>query len=134
MSTFGVDLYTSRDGSVGSITAATLVQGTAKAWFNLNGTGTITARDDFNVASYVDNGVGDYTCNFATARPNANYSISGAVEPESPNVGLFFPFAGGNSSTLSIPLTSSFRWISANGGMGSVDRGRNVATVHGDPN
>ena len=47
-----------------------------RARSNLNGTGTIAPRDDFNVASYVDNGVGDYTFNFSTAFPNANYAYN----------------------------------------------------------
>jgi hypothetical protein len=51
----------------------------SRARTNLNGTGTIAARDDFNVSSYTDNGTGDYTMTFATAFPNANYSPVGAA-------------------------------------------------------
>jgi hypothetical protein len=48
--------------------------GIAKAWVNFNGTGTVAIRDSFNVSSITDNGTGDYTVNFTTAMPNANYS------------------------------------------------------------
>jgi hypothetical protein len=48
--------------------------GIAKAWVNFNGTGTIAIRDSFNVSSLTDNGTGNYTVNFTTAMPNANYS------------------------------------------------------------
>jgi hypothetical protein len=81
MSTLRTDNLTSSNGVGGSIPMSFAVQGTAKAWFNLNGTGTIAARDDFNVASYTDNGVGDYTATFSTARPNANYAQAGIMGP-----------------------------------------------------
>ena len=47
--------------------------GIAKAWVNFDGTGTPAIRDSFNVSSITDNGTGDYTVNFTTAMPNANY-------------------------------------------------------------
>jgi hypothetical protein len=50
--------------------------GIAKAWVNFNGTGTVAIRDSFNVSSITDNGTGDYTVNFTTAMPNANYGIA----------------------------------------------------------
>ena len=47
--------------------------GIAKAWVNFNGTaGTI--RNSFNVTSLTKNGTGDYTINFTTAMPNADYA------------------------------------------------------------
>ena len=48
--------------------------GIAKAWVNFNGTGTVAIRGSFNVSSITDNGTGDYTINFTTAMPNANYA------------------------------------------------------------
>ena len=48
----------------------------ASAWVNFNGTGTVAIRDQMNVSSITDNGVGNYTVNFATAMANANYSVS----------------------------------------------------------
>ena len=44
------------------------------AWVNFNGTGTVAIRDSFNVSSITDNGIGDYTVNFATAMNNSNYA------------------------------------------------------------
>lgn len=41
-------------------TASRAVSGVAAAWINLNGSGTIEARDSFNVASLTDNGTGSY--------------------------------------------------------------------------
>ena len=47
---------------------------TCRAWVNFNGTGTVAIRASGNVSSITDNGVGDYTVNFTTALPDANYS------------------------------------------------------------
>jgi hypothetical protein len=46
----------------------------ARAWVNFNGTGTVAIRASGNVTSITDNGTGDYTVNFTTAMPDANYS------------------------------------------------------------
>lgn len=48
-----------------------------RAWVNFNGTGTPAIRRAGNVSSITDNGVGDYTVNFTTAMPDANYSAIG---------------------------------------------------------
>jgi hypothetical protein len=55
------------------------VSGTApiypcRAWVNFNGTGTVAIRASGNVSSLTDNGVGNYTINFTTAMPDANYA------------------------------------------------------------
>lgn len=48
----------------------------ARAWVNFNGTGTVAIRASGNVSSITDNGTGDYTLNFTTALPDANYSVN----------------------------------------------------------
>lgn len=45
-----------------------------RAWVNFNGTGTVAIRASGNVSSITDNGTGDYTVNFTTAMPDADYS------------------------------------------------------------
>jgi hypothetical protein len=47
-----------------------------RAWVNFNGTGTPAIRASGNVSSITDNGTGDYTVNFTTAMPDANYVIN----------------------------------------------------------
>ena len=47
-----------------------------RAWVNFNGTGTVAIRASGNVTSITDNGTGDYTVNFTTSLPDANYSIT----------------------------------------------------------
>ena len=45
-----------------------------RAWVNFNGTGTVAIRASGNVSSITDNGTGDYTVNFTTAMPDADYA------------------------------------------------------------
>lgn len=73
-----------------------------RAWVNFNGTGTVAISESFNVSSITDNGVGDYTINFSTAMPDANYS--------SP-VGVY-------GNTLSF-TTSGFRIVTYTAGTGT---------------
>ena len=47
-----------------------------RAWVNFNGTGAVAIREDGNVSSITDNGTGDYTINFTTAMPDANYAVT----------------------------------------------------------
>jgi hypothetical protein len=48
-----------------------------RAWVNFNGTGTVAIRGSGNVSSITDHGAGDYSVNFTTAMPDANYSVHG---------------------------------------------------------
>jgi hypothetical protein len=50
-----------------------------RAWVNFNGTSTVSIRASGNVTSITDNGTGDYTVNFTTAMPDANYAWSGSA-------------------------------------------------------
>jgi hypothetical protein len=57
-----------------------------RAWVNFNGTGTVAIRASGNVSSITDNGTGDYTVNFTTAMPNANYSMVGSAMRDTSNI------------------------------------------------
>lgn len=57
----------------------TAFDNSAKAWVNFNGTGTIAARDSFNVASLTDNGVGQYTVNFTNNMGVTDYCFQGSA-------------------------------------------------------
>jgi hypothetical protein len=59
-----------------------------KAWVNFDGTTATpsTIRSSYNVSSVTKNGTGDYTINFTTPMPNANYAfhfMTGTVASES---------------------------------------------------
>ena len=53
-----------------------LSQFTAKAWINMNGTGTIAIRDSHNVSSISDGSTGIHTINFSNNMDNTNYCVS----------------------------------------------------------
>ena len=53
-------------------------QQAVKAWVNFNGTGTVAIRAAYNVSSITDNGVANFTMNFTTAMPDANYAAVGS--------------------------------------------------------
>ena len=74
MSTIKTTTLSTQGGS--TVPVDTVVNGTAKAWVNFNGTGVVAIRRAFNVSSISDNGTGNYTVNFTTAMPDANYEAS----------------------------------------------------------
>ena len=53
-----------------------------RAWVNFQGTGTVAIRASGNVSSVTDNGTGDYTVNFATAMPDADFCYTHAYTSE----------------------------------------------------
>jgi hypothetical protein len=114
------------DGTT-SVASTYVVNGSAKAWVNFNGTGTIAARDSFNVASLTDNGTGDYSCNFSSAMGNANYAPT-------------FGFDGTGvaemrcleSSTSRRNTTALVGILTNNSGGDVVDINFVYATIHGD--
>ena len=69
------------DVAAARITGALNATGSApiyacRAWVNFNGTGTVAIRASGNVSSITDNGTGNYTVNFTTAMPDANYAVN----------------------------------------------------------
>ena len=100
MSTLSVSNIT--DGT-DTVETGYVVNGSAKAWVNFNGTGTIATRDSFNVGSITDNAVGDYTNSFTSSMSSGDYvEVDGTVLTGSTR-GTFME--GDSHSSLS----SSFR-------------------------
>lgn len=64
--------------TAGSIATNYVVEGSAKAWINFDGTGTIASRDSLNVSSLSDDGTGIYSTVFTNAMNNDDYAMSGA--------------------------------------------------------
>lgn len=106
MSTLKVDTISNVAGT-SSVPTATVISGTAKAWVNFNGTGTVAIRASFNVSSITDNGVGAYTVNFSTVMPDANYSWLGT----SGNATNFVIANTNNVGADVAPTTSGFKII-----------------------
>jgi len=60
--------------TAGSVTTDYVVNGSAKAWINFDGTGTIAISDSFSISSISDGGTGVYTVTSSNAFSNANYA------------------------------------------------------------
>ena len=87
MSTVRADNLATRDGTY-TTGMQNPVRGSAKAWVNFNGTGTVAIRGTpFNVTSITDNGTGDYTVNFTNALSDANYATLTASNVLNPTDG-----------------------------------------------
>ena len=78
----------------------------SRAWVNFNGTGTVAIRASGNVSSITDNGTGDYTINFTTAMPDANYSVAGLSQRNA---------SAGNVSWTEINGSSSYNSLTTSG-------------------
>ena len=108
----------------------TVVNGTAKAWVNFNGTGTVAIRRAFNVSSITDNGAGNYTFNFTTAMPDTNYSAvcttSADNQAYTGGTSLIYACAG-TKATSSVVVRSSYYTGSSNNHVSNDYNDINVA-------
>jgi hypothetical protein len=95
-----------------------VINGSAKAWVNFNGTGTVAIRASFNVSSITDNTTGDYTVNFTTPFADANYAavVGGATTGSGAAYGV------GSSA----PTSSAYRLIAFGYNGGSLTDQSNV--------
>jgi hypothetical protein len=76
----------------------------ARAWVNFNGTGTVAIRAAVNVSSITDGGSGNYTVNFVSPMPDANY-VAVATSARSDGGGtnaVMHILEGGTYSTSSV--------------------------------
>ncbi len=111
------------------VETATVFSGTAKAWANLNGSGTIALRGSFNIDSIVDNGLGDYTFNYISNMLNANYATSSQVARDVVSTDITTQHKGSASNPLSV---SSVQISTTTKGNVAVDVILSTLIVHGD--
>ena len=76
-----------------------------RAWVNFDGTGTVAIRASGNVSSITDNGTGDYTVNFSTAMPDANYC---AVATSNYNAGSNASIRSNTYSTTAVEVVTHY--------------------------
>ena len=74
MSTLNVSNIT--DGT-DTVRTSYVLNGSAKAWVNWDGTGTIAVRDSLNVSSLTDQTTGQYEVNFSSNMANTSYYVAG---------------------------------------------------------
>jgi hypothetical protein len=107
-----------------------LSQFTAKAWLNMNGTGTIAIRDSHNVSSVTDVGTGDYRINYSNAMANTSYcpTIGNTADNPLGNGDNRYILVVTSISTGYLDVVST---IVANG-FSKVDKSHCLVTVFGD--
>ncbi len=68
--------YQKNTGTEKSLDTSYVFNGVAKAWSNVNGTGTAAINDSFNVSGITDNGTGDTTNTYSNAMSNTTYVMT----------------------------------------------------------
>ncbi len=105
----------------------------AKAWCNINGTGTISIRGSYNVSSLTDVGTGKYKVNFSTAMTDSNYVgfVAGAEVNSGTNQNHLFHLK--RETPLSDILNTAYIYVaSANTANTSTDDGLFCVIVFGN--
>lgn len=143
MSTLKVNTLTDT-AATKSVPIEDVVNGTARAWVNFDGTfGTSPftvanggIRAAYNVSSVTDNNTGDYTVNFTNAMPDANYSveINGTVRGNTSSSGGSFQIqniSGGAPTTPALMSTTQIRiGIKSSASSGSWDSPTICVSIH----
>jgi hypothetical protein len=114
--------------SEGGAVTMQLQQGVAKAWVNFNGTGTIAARDSFNVTSLTDNGTGDYTVTYSNSMSNGNYAVNTSAN----NTISFYSLMSSIDTSSGVVLVGSARFFTASSSTLGVDARTVNFSLHGD--
>ena len=114
-------ISTLSDGT-NSTSATNCIQGSAKAWVNFNGTGTVAIRASYNVTSITDNGVGNYTVNFTSSLSDTNYAVQGTCNNSSAGSGnIAGIYSTANSGTGTSITTSNCKVLVLNDGAAATD-------------
>jgi len=93
------------DGTT-SVGTGYVVNGAAKAWVNMNGTGTIAIRDSLNVGSITDNGTGVYSVSLTNSFGAVNYATGLGCDNQ-PGVTSFVSMATDDRAVGSIMLITT---------------------------
>ena len=107
-----------------------VVNGSAKAWVNFNGTGTVAINGSFSTSSLTDIDTGDYQINFLSATSDAFYSAVSSSQETSNEVPYVTWSCRTSGLTTSRCKVSGVRENSTAGG--AVDVFQVRTTVNGD--
>ena len=117
--------------TAGSIATNYVVEGSAKAWVNFNGQGTIAERDSFNVTSLIDDEVGQHSYSFVNNFNNADYTHIAGAGAGSYSAGTFISVRTyGVTPTTSTIGCNTF--LGNNTTITSYDAAYVASTNHGD--
>jgi len=132
MSTLKVATIQDTSGN-NSSTPAGIASGTAKAWVDFNGDGTVAIRANFNVSSITDHASGDYTVNFTNAMPSASYCVSGGASQTDSGTNYRFLAMGSSANSDFSKTANGVRVQSAyTSSFGREDAQHVFVAIHGD--
>jgi len=103
-----------------SIATSFVANGSAKAFINMNGSGTPAARDSLNLSSITDHTSGEYSINMSSAFANINYSNTTSQSSNSNAAGRAYTFigmhqSGGSGTAVVAPTTTVYRFLVSGG-------------------
>ena len=132
MPSFGtIKADTLTHSTAGSLATNYVVNGSAKAWVNFDGSASGAASaDSFNESSMTDNGTGDHTFTMSNAMSNANYSsnVTGSNKSGAANHGMTMI-----NKSQAAPTTTALRVRGANlADNSSQDLEIICIAIHGD--
>tara|TARA_R110001592_G_C12903265_1_gene726829 strand:+ start:237 stop:662 length:426 start_codon:yes stop_codon:yes gene_type:complete len=119
--------------TAGSLDTQFVVNGSAKAWVNMNGSGTPAARDSLNLSSITDHASGEYSINMSSAFANINYSNTASQSSNTNASNRAYTFigmhqSGGSGTAIVAPTTTVYRFLVS----GGSTIGTNYDAVHID--
>jgi len=113
-------------GAGANVSTSYVVEGSAKAWLNLAGTGTISVRDSNNISSVSDDATGNYTMSLTNSMNTVNYSVTTSCGRDATN-DYYFGFDQCNNYA-----TGSYSHQTGNGAGTSIDHYTIPDAIFGD--
>jgi hypothetical protein len=101
-----------------------------RAWVNFNGTGTVAINASGNVSSITDNGAGDYTVNFTTAMPDANYNTQCTAYPKQIGQNINYAIGLHTTNFAAAPTTKTTSAVRIFISASNVTAGSDMADVN----
>ena len=115
-------------GTAKSLDTDYVVNGSAKAWVNFDGTGTIATADSFNHSSLTDHSTGQYSNTISSAMSNTTYAgQANGGEPGSRDCHTMFP-----STSVFTTTAQRVRLAPSNSADGNHDASVVCITINGD--
>ena len=96
-----------------SIATSFVAGGSAKAWVNFNGTGTIAVRESFNTSGITDEGTGHYSTSFTNAMSDADYVVAGTAMFSANNNAHSVSYGDNNGANGEQPTASRYEVLTS---------------------
>ena len=114
-----------------SVGMAYVAGGSAKAWVNFNGTGTIATRDSVNISSLDDDGTGLFGTNFTSSFSNVNYAQA-AIHGNEVSSSVTSMQVRGYAQTTTTSASAINTFYSTSSTTANTDQTHNAVLYHGD--